>query len=139
MAADELFVDTSAWYAMAVRNDPSHAAVVLAVRRLVRGKRRIVTTNLVIAESHALLMRRVHRRAALAFLEAVVQEPNVIVFSTPEREARAKHDWLDQYDDQDFSLTDAVSFAVMSERRIKTALALDVHFRTAGFTVVPSA
>jgi len=138
VAGEEVFVDTSAWYALAVRNDPSHAAVVRTVRRLARGRRRFVTTNLVVAESHALLMRRVNRRAALAFLEAVVLEPHVIVFSTAEREARAQHDWLQRFDDQDFSLTDAVSFAVMSERRIATALALDAHFRTAGFAVLPA-
>lgn len=63
----------------------------------------------------------------------------MIVFSTAEREARAQHDWLQRFDGQDFSLTDAVSVAVMSERRITTALALDAHFRTAGFAVLPAA
>lgn len=93
-------------------------AVVHALRRLMRGNRRLVTTNLVIAESHALLMRRVNRRAALAFLEAVVKLPHVIVFSTPEREARAQLDWLALYDDHDFSFTNAISFAVMNELRL---------------------
>jgi len=104
-----------------------------------RRGRRLVTTNLVIAESQALLMRRVHRLAALAFLEAVVKPPHVIVFSTPEREARAQQDWLAPDDDHDFSLTDALSFAVMSERRIRSALTLDGHFRAAGFAVIPAA
>jgi len=84
-------------------------------------------------------MRRVHRRAALAFLEAVVKPPHVIVFSTPEREARAQQAWLAPDDDHDFSLTDALSFAVMSERRIRSALTLDGHFRAAGFAVIPAA
>ncbi len=35
-------------------------------------------------------------------------------------------------EDQDFSLADAVSFAVMSERRISKALTLDHHFSVAG-------
>jgi predicted nucleic acid-binding protein len=38
---------------------------------------------------------------------------------------------------QSFSLTDAVSFAVMAERGIKEALALDHHFSAAGFLTVP--
>jgi predicted nucleic acid-binding protein len=38
---------------------------------------------------------------------------------------------------QSFSLTDAVSFAVMAERGIREALALDHHFSSAGFLVVP--
>jgi hypothetical protein len=48
-------------------------------------------------------------------------------------------DWLSRYSDQEFSFTDAVSFAVMRQRRIREALALDQHFSTAGFEVVPAA
>lgn len=66
------------------------------------------------------------------------QPPNVIVFSTPELEAQAEDDWLVRFEDRDVSLTDAVSFAVMTERGIESALALDRHFRTAGFATLPS-
>lgn len=107
------------------------------LRDAVKHRKRIVTTNLVIAETHALIMRRIHRAAALAFLREVVRAPNIVVTSTAEYEAAAQRDWLDRYDDQDFSLTDAVSFAVMGERGIREALALDHHFVIAGFAVVP--
>lgn len=60
----------------------------------------------------------------------------MIVRSTPEVEAKAQREWLERYDDQDFSFTDAVSFAVMSERRIVDALTLDAHFAAAGFNLV---
>jgi predicted nucleic acid-binding protein len=40
------------------------------------------------------------------------------------------------YTDQDFSFTDAVSFAVMTERRIRDALSLDHRFVVAGFQSV---
>jgi predicted nucleic acid-binding protein len=44
--------------------------------------------------------------------------------------------WLRPYDDQAFSLTDAVSFEVMRRGRIRRALALDRHFATAGFEIL---
>ncbi|MEP6600630.1 MAG: hypothetical protein ABJB49_02320 [Nitrospirota bacterium] len=56
---------------------------------------------------------------------------------SPEDEQCAVTDWLERFDDQLFSLTDAVSFAVMSDRGIREALALDNHFAVAGFAVVP--
>jgi predicted nucleic acid-binding protein len=44
---------------------------------------------------------------------------------------------LRRYAEQDFSLVDAVSFAVMRERGIAEAFAFDRHFLIAGFTLVP--
>ncbi len=135
--AAEIFVDTSAWYPLAVRRDPAHGAVAGALRERVRRGARVVTTNLIVAETHALLLRRTNRAAALAFVGYVGRTPNVILYSTPELEAQAVTDWLERYDDQDFSFTDAVSFAGMAERGITDALTLDGHFARAGFRVVP--
>ncbi len=135
----ELFVDTSGWFPLADRDDPAHPAVARALRAAVQRRTRIVTTNLVLAETHALLLRRIHREAALAFLSEVGREPSLVVTSTPEHEERARREWLERYDDQDLTLTDAVSFAVMRERGIREALALDHHFTVAGFAVVPAA
>lgn len=133
----ELFVDTSGWYPLADRAHPDHDRTARAFRERIDDGARIVTTNLVLAESHALILRRLHRRAALGFLEAAGQPPNVVVFSTSELESTAEQDWLARFEDQTFSLTDAVSFAVMAARDITSALALDRHFQTAGFTTVP--
>lgn len=131
-------MDTSGWFPLVDDENPAHPRVVRALREAVGKRRRIVTTNLVVAETHALIMRRIHRAAALAFLREVGRAPNIIVSSTPEHEASAERDWLARYEDQDFSLTDAVSFAVMAERGIRDALAVDRHFLVAGFAIIPS-
>lgn len=72
-------------------------------------------TSFVIAETHALLVRRVHRAAALEFVRAVREPPILVVASTPELEDSAVSDWLAIYHDHDFSLVDAVNLAVMAE------------------------
>ncbi len=136
--APELFVDTSAWYPIAVPSHPDHTALASVLQDRVRGRARIVTTNLVIAETHALLLARTRRQAALAFLRAVRQQPNEVVTVTTDLENRAITHWLERYDDQLFSLADAVSFEVMSERGVREALTLDHHFGAAGFVVVPA-
>lgn len=135
--AAELFIDTSAWFPLANPEDRHHRRLAGALRERVRQGARIVTTNLILAETYALLLRRTRRDAALAFLREVRRPPHVVVTSTEDLELRAEHDFLLRFPDQDFSLTDAVSFAVMSERGLVEALALDHHFATAGFVLVP--
>jgi predicted nucleic acid-binding protein len=131
--ARELFVDTSGWYPALVRTNSAHAVVAAALETAVREGLRLVTTNLVVAETHALLLSRVGRAAALAFLKGVDQAPTVVVGSDSVLEAKALANWIERYDDQDFTLTDVVSFTVMKERRIELALGLDRHFVVAGF------
>ena len=136
VASPELFVDTSAWFPLLLRRHAEHDALTAVFRRRVAKGERVVTTNLVLAETHALLLCRGHRAAALTFVQTVRESPNIVVASTPELEERAIAEWLERYDDQDFSFADAVSFAVMRERRIERALTLDGHFATAGFEMV---
>lgn len=138
VASPEIFVDTSAWFPLLLRRHAQHVALTTVLKRRVARGERVVTTNLVLGETHALLLYRGHRAAALAFLRAVREAPNVIVSSSPELEERAVVDWLERFDDQDFSFADAVSFAVMRERRVTSALTLDQHFETAGFEVIPA-
>ncbi len=132
-----LFVDTSAWYPLADAGHPDHESVADELRaRIVEGAR-IVTTDLVVAETHVLLLRRAGRRAAMAFLEAIRQAPNQIEYATPQRVETAVSRWLNAFVDQSFTFADAVSFAVMDELGIRDALTLDRHFATAGFVMVP--
>lgn len=133
----ELFVDASAWYPVLIARRAEHRAVAGALRRAVRDGARAVTTNLVIAETHALLLQRASREAALMFARSVVDSSILVVRSSAELERVALTDWLERYDDQDFSFADAVSFAVMTERGIAEALTLDHHFAAAGFRTLP--
>jgi predicted nucleic acid-binding protein len=135
--AAEIFVDTSGWYEAVAETGIRADRVRRLLGERVRGATRAVTTNLVVAETHALLLRRVNGAVALAFVKQVGRAPNIVVHATPEIEANAQSDWLEAFDDQDFSLTDAVSFAVMKERGIRVAVTLDQHFATAGFTSLP--
>ena len=132
-----LFVDTSAWYALVNAAHRDHDAVAGELRRQIRSGTRVVTTNLVVAETHALLLRRAGHRAALAFLESDGQSPNRVATITPERTAAAIGHWIESFSDQPFPLADAASFVVMTELGIRDALTLNHHFAVAGFAMLP--
>jgi predicted nucleic acid-binding protein len=62
---------------------------------------------------------------------------NVVVQSNTHLEDAAVNDWLVRYQDQPFFTVDAVSFAIMTERNVRSALTLDRHFAIAGFEIIP--
>ena len=75
--------------------------------------------------------------AAVRFLGLLEASPRIRrVQVDSETEAVAER-FLRQFHDQEFSYTDAVSFAVMRSLGLKEAFAFDRHFATAGFVRVP--
>ena len=97
--------------------------------------RRMVTSNYVMAESHALILRRSNRQIALAFLDNLLSSNVRILRLEPEEELLAI-DLLRQFADKDFSFTDATSFVLMDRLRIHDAFAFDEDFARYGFTLL---
>jgi predicted nucleic acid-binding protein len=94
-----------------------------------------VTSNLVVAEVHQLLLRRAGIRPARAAIARIATPTAVtLVFPQPETEAGARR-WLDRFDDRALSYTDAVSFALIESNRCAFALTFDGDFELAGFEI----
>ena len=129
------FVDTSAYYALTDARDASHEAANRFMASLLDRGARLFTSNFIIAETHALLLTRLSRTTALRVIQAIESGTTTVVrvSAADERRARAI---LTQYDDKDFSLTDATSFAIMERLHIPYALTFDSDFRQYGLPVV---
>ena len=67
-AARRVFVDTSAFFAFTDRRDQNHATARAIQEQLSARRARQLTTNFIIAETHALFLGRLGRRAATRFL-----------------------------------------------------------------------
>lgn len=132
------FLDTSGWLAAVSPKESASARARAAYRDAVGSRAGVVTTNLVVAEMHAMLLRRRGTADATSFLERLYADSShEVIFVDRELERAAIDHWLRRYREAAFSLADAVSFEVMRQRGIRTALALDGHFRTAGFETLP--
>jgi uncharacterized protein len=137
--AREVFVDAGAWIAIVNQRDDFHSEASVSYGRLLHERRPLVTTNLVIAEAHAMIRRYSGHLTAIQFLDSTRQSGRLTkVYSDAALEAEAEK-LLRRYADQDFSLTDAVSFAVMQQRGISEAFGFGHHFATVGFLVLPTA
>ena len=101
----------------------------LAVSRRIR----LVTTNLILAECHRLLLYRAGNRVAAALLDRIDVSPLVTVAFVTADYHRAARRWLARLADQRITYTDAVSFAVMDALRCRTAMGFDRDFVVAGF------
>ena len=132
-----VFVDASAWVAVVERADKNHAAAVRHWRELLGSGRQLLTTNLVLAETHVWLRRRSGFQTAMRFLRSVRETRRLrVVYARADLDLAAET-ILVRYSDHDFSLADGVSFAVMRELGVAEAFGFDRHFRTAGFSLRP--
>ena len=133
----EVFVDTSAWIAVSDGGDKYHPAARVAYQRLISDRCIFLTTNLVVAEAYIIIRRTGGHAQAIRLLRSLRGSPRLQrVWSDASLESQAEA-ILERHTDQDFSFTDAVSFAVMQERGIEEAFTFDRHFATLGFRMIP--
>ena len=134
-----LFADTSALYAAADRREEGHDTCRLAYERALRSGGTIVTTELIVAELHALAVRRSYPDAALEIVRRLTTTGRVDVEPVGSSRLATAIDHLAARPGRPYSLADAVSFVVMRELGIHRALTLDADFAAEGFEVVPAA
>ncbi|MDQ6772682.1 MAG: PIN domain-containing protein [Candidatus Dormibacteraeota bacterium] len=118
-----LFVDTSAWYAAADNADGGNARAKAALR----GGEELVTSDHILVESWILLRHRLGRPAAERFWEGLRSGLARLEPVTPVDMEVA---WAigSRFADQDFSIVDRTSFAVMERLGIEKVASLDSDF-----------
>lgn len=130
-----LFVDSGAWLAFFSARDRLHPEADRLFRHAFSRKIQLLTSDLVLAEVHRLLLDRAGIRPAMAALDRIEAAKSVgveIVFADADVH-RAAREWLDRLADQVITYTDASSFALMRARRCESALSFDRDFELAGF------
>ena len=128
-----VFVDTSALYAALDEEDEHHDRVAQTFRSLVDGV--LLTHNYVVAESAALIERRLSKLHARRLITHLVTPIEIVWIDEPTHNAAASAYVATA--SRGPSLVDFASFEVMRARGIARAFALDRHFADAGFELVP--
>jgi len=126
------FIDTSAYFALANRRDADHERATSLLHSLAVSRVRLYTTNFILAETHALTLKRLDRSLAASYVRGIYQSAMTVVRVSTADERRA---WeiIGRYSDKDFSFTDATSFAVMERLHIQHVFTLDRDFVQYGF------
>jgi predicted nucleic acid-binding protein len=134
-----LFVDTSMWYAAADSSDVSNALA----KGVLSGGEPLVTSDHVLIETWTLIRHRIGRRAAERFWQGL-RDGAASVETVGAADLESAWQIGLAYRDQDFSIVDRTSFAVMRRLGIERAASLDDDFaifrfgpnRRRAFTVV---
>lgn len=130
-----LFVDSGAWIALRSVRDQHHVEADRLFREAIANHIALITTNLIIAETHRLTLFRAGVEPALRALERIDASKSVTIqFPTAADHATARR-WLERLAPRPTTYTDAVSFAIMERTGCSAVLGFDDDFAAAGFSL----
>jgi predicted nucleic acid-binding protein len=118
-----LFVDTSIWYPAADSSDRSNARS----KAILKSGETLVTSDHVLIETWTLLDHKLDRKAAERFWEGL-RSGIAAIETVTLADLEIAWDIGVSWRDQDFSIVDRTSFAVMRRLGIDRVASLDAHF-----------
>ena len=116
--------DSSVILALLDANDADHARAVQVAGQIATERRSSFITNYIEVEAHALLLRKLGRMLAREWL---LTGGLPVIRALPAEENRAR-EIVARHSDKDWSLCDAISFAVLDARGVRRAFTFDHHF-----------
>ena len=128
-----VFADTSALFALLVRNDDMHIRARANFEYFVENNTLLLTSSYVLLETVTLLQRRVSLEAVWDFNRKIM--PILDVVWVDERWHTQALQRLQAERSRSVSLTDCLSFEIMEVREITTAYAFYYHFTERGFEI----
>ena len=132
---NRLFLDASYAIALASESDEHHGRAIELSTLITEKAIPMITTRAILLEIGNGLARR-YRRAAIRLLDSIEDDEDIEVITPSEELYDRALDLYRKHLDKDWGLTDCLSFVVMRDRRMLTALTADDHFRQAGFTAL---
>ena len=124
-------VDSSAYLAILDQDDEHHKVAQDILAALTDAGFLLLTTNFVVAESHALILSALGHREASEFLREIGVSRNRVLRVQEVDEQRARG-IIFRDEDKEFSMVDCISYALMERLSISYAFAFDRHFAQYG-------
>lgn len=132
-----LFVDASYWIALELSDDQYHLAARAHWGGLDFLQIRLVTTTYIMDEAATFLNSRKAHQNAVSLGENIMSSRLIELVHVDEDLFSRGWEIFVKYSDKTFSLTDCISFVVMTERQILTALSFDGDFTDFGLLTEP--
>jgi predicted nucleic acid-binding protein len=130
---NRLFLDTSFAIALASRRDQHHDQAVVLASQIRENGSELVTTIPVVIEIGNSLAKQSFRSAAIQLITSLHSDSSVTIVPLDHSLYNRSFSLFSERNDKDWGLTDCISFVVMEDQDIRSALTADKHFQQAGF------
>ncbi len=130
------FIDTSFLIALASGADQHHARANQLLDQAERDNVSLVTTSAVLLELGAALSRLAFRAGAITVIRELQADARVEIISVDGELLERGLALFERRQDKEWSLTDCISFEVMTRLGLAQALTADAHFEQAGFAAL---
>jgi hypothetical protein len=135
-----IFLDTSAWDAIADGAD-AHHEIALLFRNEIAGQCQLITTNYVLDELYTLLLMNIGYQHSVSFkrrLDILIREGVLKIVWVSEDIAAESWEVFERFNiDKSWSFTDCTSYTVMKRHGLTEVFAFDQHFAQMGFMCRP--
>lgn len=131
-----VFVDSGAWIALALSQDPLHRRALEQWRILEQAGAKPHTSLPVVIETFTFLDRNATRDVALAWKESIYEPGVVKILPCELRDLELSWEYFRRADLHKLSAVDATSFVIMKRLRIRFACTFDHHFAAVGFRLI---
>lgn len=125
-----LFIDTSYILALVNTRDEFHDTALQLANQIAEP---LITTEAVLTEIGNALAKPPGRQLAVDTINDLRDDPEVELISVSFKLFTKAVKYYSERMDKEWSLTDCISFVIMKERKLTTALTTDHHFEQAGF------
>lgn len=131
-----VFVDSGAWIALALSQDPLHERALEQWALLEGAGAKLHTSVPVVVETFTFLDRNATRDAALAWKESIHAPGIVKILPCELRDLEQSWEYFRRAGLHKLSAVDATSFVIMKRARIRFAYTFDHHFAAVGFRLI---
>ncbi len=130
------FLDTGYLIALFSAKDAFHSAATQLRAQAVSSSRKLLTTDAVLFEIGAAFSKTSFRVLGAQIIETLLRDPSVEVIAASPQLRNQAIELFAARTDKDWSLCDCLSFIVMRQQGVTSALTPDHHFAQAGFTAL---
>ena len=135
----KVFIDTSAWMAYYLSDEPDHIPIKNLIKRSIKEKVEIVTSNDIVDETVTNFIYLKPQIAAkfIGFISKSIATNSLTQLWVDEEIQREAFTLVQKFQEHKLSLTDATSIALMKKFSIKEIISLDSDFKKVGITTLP--